>query len=73
LVLTCPPRDGDKRFLVKHGNVKAASITAKSFGEENSIAPNTKRNGSDNSVAGRESPRLDHRGNRPLRGPAVSP
>jgi outer membrane protein OmpA-like peptidoglycan-associated protein len=37
-----------KDWLVKNGNVKAGSITAKGFGEENPVAPNTNPDGSDN-------------------------
>ena len=35
-------------WLVKNGNVAAASITAKGFGEENPVAANTNPDGSDN-------------------------
>lgn len=37
-----------KDWLVKNGNVKAASITAKGYGEENPVAPNANADGSDN-------------------------
>lgn len=37
-----------KDWLVKNGNVPAASITPKGFGEENPVAPNTNPDGSDN-------------------------
>jgi len=37
-----------KEWLVKNGNVAAASITAKGYGEDNPIAPNTNADGSDN-------------------------
>ena len=41
-----------KDWLVKNGNVPAASITARGFGEQNPVAPNTNADGSDN-AAGR--------------------
>lgn len=37
-----------KEWLIKNGNVVAASISAKGFGEENPVAPNTNPDGSDN-------------------------
>ena len=37
-----------KDWLVKNGNVAAPSITAKGFGEDNPVAPNTNADGSDN-------------------------
>jgi outer membrane protein OmpA-like peptidoglycan-associated protein len=37
-----------KEWLVKNGNVAAASIAAKGYGEDNPIAPNTNADGSDN-------------------------
>ena len=37
-----------KDWLVKNGNMPAARITAKGFGEENPFAPNTNADGSDN-------------------------
>jgi len=37
-----------KEWLVRNGNVAAASITAKGYGEDNPIAPNTNADGSDN-------------------------
>ncbi|MDQ3118922.1 MAG: OmpA family protein [Verrucomicrobiota bacterium] len=37
-----------KDWLVKNGNVPAASIIGKGFGEENPVAPNTNSDGSDN-------------------------
>lgn len=37
-----------KDWLVKNGNVKAGSMTARGFGEENPVAPNTNPDGSDN-------------------------
>jgi outer membrane protein OmpA-like peptidoglycan-associated protein len=37
-----------KDWLVKNGNVGPASITAKGYGEDNPIAPNTNADGSDN-------------------------
>ncbi len=39
-----------KDWLVKNGNVPAASIIAKGFGEENPVAPNKNTDGSDNPV-----------------------
>ena len=41
-----------KDWLVKNGKIPTASITAKGFGEENPVAPNTNPDGSD-SPAGR--------------------
>ncbi len=41
-----------KDWLVKNGNVPAASITGKGFGEQNPVAPNANADGSD-SPAGR--------------------
>jgi photosystem I P700 chlorophyll a apoprotein A2 len=41
-----------KDWLAKNGNIPAARITAKGFGEENPVAPNTNADGSDN-AAGR--------------------
>jgi outer membrane protein OmpA-like peptidoglycan-associated protein len=35
-------------WLIKNGNITAANITAKGFGEENPVAPNKMPNGSDN-------------------------
>jgi outer membrane protein OmpA-like peptidoglycan-associated protein len=37
-----------KEWLVKNGNVPAANVTAKGFGEDNPVAPNTNTDGSDN-------------------------
>ncbi len=37
-----------KDWLAKNGNVPATSITAKGFGEDNPVAPNTNPDGSDN-------------------------
>ena len=37
-----------KEWLVKNGNVPAANVTAKGFGEDNPVAPNTNADGSDN-------------------------
>lgn len=37
-----------KDWLVKNGSVPAATITAKGFGEQNAVAPNTNADGSDN-------------------------
>ncbi|HEX8489415.1 MAG TPA: OmpA family protein [Chthoniobacterales bacterium] len=37
-----------KDWLAKNGNVPAARITAKGFGEDNPVAPNTNADGSDN-------------------------
>jgi outer membrane protein OmpA-like peptidoglycan-associated protein len=37
-----------KDWLVKHGNVAAANISTKGFGEENPVAANTNPDGSDN-------------------------
>src|SRR5947208_4938033 len=37
-----------KEWLVRNGNVAAASITAKGYGEDNPIASNTNADGSDN-------------------------
>jgi outer membrane protein OmpA-like peptidoglycan-associated protein len=37
-----------KDWLVKNGNVPSTHITAKGFGEENPVAPNTNTDGSDN-------------------------
>ena len=39
-----------KDWLVKNGDVKAGSIAAKGFGEENPIAPNANPDGTDNPV-----------------------
>ncbi len=41
-----------KDWLVRNGNVPAGNITARGFGEQNPVAPNTDANGSDN-LAGR--------------------
>ena len=41
-----------KEWLVKNGNVPAANVTAKGFGEDNPVAPNTNADGTD-SPAGR--------------------
>nr|MBA3883878.1 OmpA family protein [Chthoniobacterales bacterium] len=41
-----------KDWLVKNGNVPAASITGKGFGEQTPVAPNANADGSD-SPAGR--------------------
>ncbi len=35
-------------WLIKNGNITAANITAKGFGEENPVAPNKMPDGSDN-------------------------
>ena len=40
--------DAVKDWLVKNGNVPAASITAKGFGEQNPVAANTNADGTDN-------------------------
>ena len=37
-----------KEWLVKNGNVPAANVTAKGFGEDNPVSPNTNADGSDN-------------------------
>ena len=37
-----------KDWLVKNGNVPAANITGKGFGEDNPVAPNTNADGTDN-------------------------
>jgi outer membrane protein OmpA-like peptidoglycan-associated protein len=37
-----------KDWLVKNGNLPAPNITARGFGEQNPVAPNTNPNGSDN-------------------------
>ncbi|MEP6937591.1 MAG: OmpA family protein, partial [Chthoniobacterales bacterium] len=37
-----------KDWLVKNGNVGAMNLTAKGFGEDNPVAPNTNADGSDN-------------------------
>ncbi len=37
-----------KEWLVKNGNVPAANVTAKGFGEDNPVAPNTNTDGTDN-------------------------
>ena len=37
-----------KEWLAKNGNIPAARITAKGFGEDNPVAPNTNADGSDN-------------------------
>ena len=37
-----------KEWLVKNGNVPAANVTAKGFGEDNPVAPNTNADGTDN-------------------------
>jgi outer membrane protein OmpA-like peptidoglycan-associated protein len=37
-----------KDWLVKNGNVLATNITAKGFGEDNPVAPNTNADGTDN-------------------------
>lgn len=37
-----------KEWLVKNGNMPAARITAKGFGEDNPVAPNTNADGTDN-------------------------
>ena len=58
-----------KDWLVKNGNVKAASITAKGFGEENPVASNTNPDGSD-SPAGRA---LNRRVSIIVEKPAVTP
>ena len=41
-----------KEWLVKNGNMPATRITAKGFGEDNPVAPNTNADGTDN-AAGR--------------------
>ncbi len=37
-----------KDWLVKNGNIGATNLTAKGFGEDNPVAPNTNADGSDN-------------------------
>jgi outer membrane protein OmpA-like peptidoglycan-associated protein len=39
-----------KDWLVKNGAISAAAISAKGFGEENAVAPNTNPDGTDNPV-----------------------
>jgi outer membrane protein OmpA-like peptidoglycan-associated protein len=58
-----------KEWLVKNGNVPASNVTAKGFGEDNPVAPNTNADGTDN-PAGRA---LNRRVTIIVEKPAASP
>ena len=62
-----------KEWLVKNGNVPAANVTAKGFGEDNPVAPNTNADGTDNPAGRALNRRVTIIVEKPAVPPAVAP